>query len=314
MMLVEIRLWDRSGSCKTTAVRHNDYNTSTNAIVSVTVTGKSILNKNMQRATRLISFNRWSSSRCPCASSILKRCVGNVAGRGQIAPKSHSILRTAVRNSTNMKIDETPEPSSKEVAIAVANACAKLDVLRELSQKPEVGRRSQSDVKVDRMHQLSQHDKTTIRNLQNWASPHLPRSSKLFMEMAMFQACTDGSLMLFVDDTSNPSVVCYMRNAVNRLEVNMFSPLEPRQVPIDAVLDSIEKVQRRLGLTRLMFCGVDTALYKEGILKHAHKWNVDATEECGQYINETLLKEGISEKSDELLLLAGEGYQLCDLR
>jgi hypothetical protein len=219
-----------------------------------------------------------------------------------------------VRNSTNMKINETQVPSSKEVAIAVANACVKLDIMRELSQKPALAQQPRSAMKAGRMHQLSQNDKATIRNLQNWASPHLPGSSKLFMEMAMFQACTDGSLMLFVDDISNPSVVCYMRNAVNRLEVNMFSPLEPSKVPIDAVLECIEQVQRRFSLTRLMFCGVDTALYKEGVLKHAHKWDVDVTEECGQYINETLLKEGISEKSEELLLLAGEGYQLCDLR
>jgi hypothetical protein len=167
---------------------------------------------------------------------------------------------------------------------------------------------------VDGVYELTPKDETALLNIRLWAANYLPNSSKLLMEMRQFVAHSDEQLMLFTDNIVNPTIVCYMRHAKTRLEVSMFTPLRPTEVPIAAFLRCIERVQRRTGLSDLLFCGLDAELFQHGMRDQLEqRWTLKAVEECEQLVHEWVLAQDATTIKDSGRPL-DSSYEYTDLR
>jgi hypothetical protein len=162
------------------------------------------------------------------------------------------------------------------------------------------------------MRQLSQKDEVAVHHLCSWVSSYIPKANKVLMDMMQFLFSSDGNRLLFADDVLHPAVVCIVTKTPTRVEASIFTPHTHLEVPITALLDRVEDVQRETGLSDLVLCGVDGAFYECGILNlAAPKWLPQWVEECGQYVNERVLMQ--AQPVNDTALPTGCGYEFCEL-
>lgn len=132
------------------------------------------------------------------------------------------------------------------------------------------------------------HDSASIILAQQWAFGYLPQSSKVYMELGLFDASTDELYHMYTDDFVHPTLVAMVaiKDAVKRIEVSLFSPYSTVETAFSGLFNTIEAVKEESGLTEVVFCGASSVHYEQALSKDK-RWREQWTEVCGMYVYES---------------------------
>jgi len=130
-------------------------------------------------------------------------------------------------------------------------------------------------------------DFASITLAQQWAFGHMPKSSKMYMELGLYSSSTDEFYSMYTDDLLHPTLVAMiaLKHAIDRIEVSVFSPYTTSETAYPALFNTIKAIQASSGLTLLMFCGVDPVHYEQCLSKDVH-WMPTWIEVYGAHVYE----------------------------
>ena len=151
-------------------------------------------------------------------------------------------------------------------------------------------------------------DFASITLAQQWAFGHMPKSSKMYMELGLYSSSTDEHYRMYTDDLLHPTLVAMiaLKHAIDRIEVSAFSPYTTSETAFPALFNTINAIQASSGLTQLMFCGVDPVHYEQCLSKTVH-WKPTWMEVYGAHVFESHTPPTVDD-------LKEPGYIVTDLR
>lgn len=138
--------------------------------------------------------------------------------------------------------------------------------------------------------ELHRQNYSSITLCQQWLFGFLPRSSKQYMEIDLFNTYPDENHMLFTDDVVHPSMVVsiWTKYPARRIEVSLFSPFTAQELTgtFPALFDILDKIHDMSGLNDVIYCGTDQLLYESCIAHALPKCMEQWVENCGMFICE----------------------------
>lgn len=180
-----------------------------------------------------------------------------------------------------------------------------------------VARSEVGTVKYAGLVELHRQDYSSIILCQQWLFGFLPRSSKQYMELDLFNTYPDENHMLFSDNVVHPSMVVsiWTKFPAHRIEVSLFSPFTAQELAgtFPALFDVLDKIHNMSGLNDVVYCGADQLLYESSIAHALPKCKEQWVENCCMLICErSSTHEDIAEKRVEC---SGPGtYTIDELR
>ena len=163
--------------------------------------------------------------------------------------------------------------------------------------------------------QLKLKDISAIELIKQWTFGYLPNSCRVLTEIAWFLDSVedDNDQMLFTDDVMHPSLVCliFVKHKAKRVEVSFFSPYKLDQIVLQALLATIERIQRVSGFKDIIYTGINAEIYDTILLSSSikdNKWQPLWIEYCKQFTYEGKLNSSLLNN-----VQIPDGYEICDL-